>query len=171
MQGATHDRRNPQADLPLSPGFRLENSAAGSRSPATSHHGTLPAMDAAAHGQTPSSAGGALGAGVSRRGMTAANSWSRRSYPSDLTHSQWYRIAPLLERGRGSGRPLQLPPREVVNAINYRWTTGCSWRMLPHDLPRWEAVYAHFRRWQRNGTLKRLREELTRPVRMRRGQS
>lgn len=101
--------------------------------------------------------------------MTAANSWSRRSYPSDLTHSQWYRIAPLLERGRGPGRPLQLPPREVVNAINYRWTTGCSWRMLPHDLPRWEAVYAHFRRWQRNGTLKQLREELTRPARVRPG--
>jgi putative transposase len=45
----------------------------------------------------------------------------------------------------------------VVNAVNYRWTTGCAWRMLPHDFPPWETVYTYFRDWRRNGTLPELR--------------
>ena len=105
-----------------------------------------------------------MGAGVAGRGLNGVNHWPRRAYPSDLSHPQWRRIAPLLQKNHRAGRPCELPPREIVNAINYRWTTGCSWRMLPHDFPRWESVYAHFRRWQRTGTLKRLREELTRPA-------
>lgn len=99
--------------------------------------------------------------------MSPAGNWTRRSYPSDLSTSQWSRVEPLLQPDRQAGRPWKLPPREIVNAINYRWSTGCSWRMLPHDFPRWETVYAHFRRWQRNGRLRQLRAELTRPVRTR----
>ncbi|WP_398344911.1 transposase [[Scytonema hofmanni] UTEX B 1581] len=28
---------------------------------------------------------------------------------------------------------------------------GCSWRMMPHDLPAWQTVYSYFQRWQRKG--------------------
>ena len=40
--------------------------------------------------------------------------------------------------------------------------TGCSWRSLPRDLPRWITVYAYFRRWQRDGTWSRVRATLRR---------
>jgi len=66
----------------------------------------------------------------------------RRGYPTDLTNEQWALVAPLLpERGgRGFGRPLNHPRREIVNAILYQARTGCSWRLLPGDLPPWATV-------------------------------
>jgi transposase len=30
--------------------------------------------------------------------------------------------------------------------------SGCSWRMLPHDLPVWQTVYHYYRCWLRDGT-------------------
>lgn len=86
----------------------------------------------------------------------------RRPYPSDLTDAQWRRVARLIPPERKRGRRRRTDMRDVVNAINYRWTTGCVWRMLPHDFPPWETVYTYFRRWQRDGTLTPLREILLR---------
>ncbi|WP_394351811.1 transposase [Pontibacter pamirensis] len=28
-----------------------------------------------------------------------------------------------------------------MNAVFYVVKTGCSWRSLPHDLPRWQTAY------------------------------
>jgi putative transposase len=42
--------------------------------------------------------------------------------------------------------------REIVNAILYILHAGCAWRLLPHDLPKWQTVYYYFRQWKRNGT-------------------
>jgi len=82
----------------------------------------------------------------------------RRGYPTDLTDEQWTLIEPLLppERGgRGFGRPLKHPRREIVNAILYQARTGCAWRLLPGDLPPWATVYDYFAAWNRDGTLDR----------------
>lgn len=79
----------------------------------------------------------------------------RRQYPSDVSQSQWDRVDQVLPVNRMSVRD-----REMVNAINYRWMTGCSWRMLPHDFPNWATVYAQFRQWQRLGLLPELRRIL-----------
>lgn len=57
----------------------------------------------------------------------------------------------------GRGRPRIVSMREVVNAMNYRWRTGCTWRMLPHDFPAWATVYAYFRQWRRDGRLPEIR--------------
>ena len=43
-----------------------------------------------------------------------------------------------------------------VNAIRYVLRTGCSWRMLPHDLPPWRIVFHYFRTWRRDGTWQRV---------------
>lgn len=64
---------------------------------------------------------------------------------------------PLNEIAQGRGRPRVVSMREVVNAMNYRWRTGCTWRMLPHDFPAWATVYAYFRQWRRDGRLSELR--------------
>lgn len=87
----------------------------------------------------------------------------RRRYPSDITDRAWGRMAPQLPPDPARGRKRSTDVREVVNGINYRWTTGCTWRMLPHDFPPWETIYGYFRRWMRDGTLRRLREMLIRP--------
>ena len=37
--------------------------------------------------------------------------------------------------------------REVSNALRWIVRTGAPWRRLPHDFPRWEAVYQQTQRW------------------------
>jgi len=69
----------------------------------------------------------------------------RIPYPSDMSQAQWDAIDLLLPCEAERGRMRENSLREVVNAINYRWTTGCSWRMLPHDFPTWQTVYSHYR--------------------------
>ena len=93
---------------------------------------------------------------------------TREPYPSDITDEQWSRIAPLIPEERPGGRHRETDPREIVNAVHYRWSVGCAWRMLPHDFPPWTTIYTHFRRWKQDGTLSRLREELLRPKSRRR---
>jgi putative transposase len=46
--------------------------------------------------------------------------------------------------------------QEVVNAIFYIVQSGCSWRMLPHDFPKWSTVYGYFNRWSHNGLWERI---------------
>jgi len=93
--------------------------------------------------------------------MTDTNP-TRPRYPSDLNERQWERVSPLLPGPRATGRPRGHSLHEVLDAINYRWETGCAWRMLPHDFPPWETVYTYFRRWQRTGVLREVREALVR---------
>jgi len=80
---------------------------------------------------------------------------TRRGYPSDLSDEQWALIESLLppaRGGRGWGRPLKHPRREIVDAILYQARTGCSWRQLPGDLPPWSTVYDYFAAWSAEGT-------------------
>lgn len=90
---------------------------------------------------------------------------TRRRYPSDLSERKWTAIAPLVPPERELGRPRSADVREIVNAINYRWETGCAWRMLPHDYPPWPTVYTYFRQWRRTGVLRQLRDAIVRPLR------
>jgi len=86
----------------------------------------------------------------------------RRAYPTDITDARWRAVQTCIEPPAQRGRKRKVDLREVVNAINYRWTTGCPWRMLPHDFPAWETVYAYFGRWQKQGRLRQIREVLLR---------
>ena len=59
--------------------------------------------------------------------------------------------------------------RQVINAILYIVVTGCQWRMLPKDYPKWQTVYAYFRQWRDDGTWQRLHDTLRAEVRRRAG--
>ena len=87
-----------------------------------------------------------------------------KQYPSDLTDGQWQVIRGFLpqqsERGR---RPICR--RWVLNAILYLNRTGCQWRALPHDFPKWKTVYTIFWRWRQAGIWQRIHEALCRRVR------
>jgi transposase len=67
-----------------------------------------------------------------------------RRYDTDLTDAAWELVKPLLPGARHGGRP-RTDVRAVVNAIFYLLRTGCQWRLLPHQFPRWGTVYHYFR--------------------------
>ena len=45
--------------------------------------------------------------------------------------------------------------RHPLRTAHWVLRTGCSWRMLPHDLPPWRIVFHYFRIWRRDGTWQR----------------
>ena len=91
-----------------------------------------------------------------------------RNYPSDLSDEQWEIVRRLLpQRSRCGRRPLDR--RAVLNAIWYVLQTGCQWRALPKDFPKWSSVYTIYRRWKLNGTWERLHETLRERCRRRAG--
>jgi putative transposase len=90
---------------------------------------------------------------------------NRKPYPSDLTDAQWQELAPLLPAAKPGGRPRAVDMREVINAILYVLRSGCTWRMVPHDLPPWSTAWGYFRRWRMNGTWERIHDALRPKVR------
>ena len=85
---------------------------------------------------------------------------SRRVYPTDLTDAEWNILEPLVPPPKPGGRPAKYPRREIINAIRYVLRTGCSWRLLPHDLPPWQLVYHYFWVWRREETWQRIHRSL-----------
>jgi transposase len=90
----------------------------------------------------------------------------RRAYPSDVTDEEWAILEPLIPPGKPGGRPVEIPRREIVNAILYVLRSGCPWRYLPHDFPRWFTVSAYFQQWKRDGTWERVHHALRRELRV-----
>src|SRR5215208_2079738 len=90
-------------------------------------------------------------------------------YPGDLTDAEWAFLAPLLPAERGPGRPRTHEWRLVLDAVFYVLRSGCAWRMLPQEFPPWSTVFSRFRRWRRDGTLRRAHEVLRTLVRLRAG--
>jgi len=83
-----------------------------------------------------------------------------RNYSSDLTDEQWQLIEPLLPPPSRVGRPRRVCRRQVVNAILYVNRTGCQWRQLPHDFPKWRTVYDLFWQWQLWGLWQEIHDKL-----------
>ena len=81
-------------------------------------------------------------------------------YPSDLTNEQWQLIRPLLPPASGVGRPREVCRRQVVNAILYVNRTGCQWRQLPRDFPKWRTVYDLFWHWRLHGVWQTIHDTL-----------
>ena len=54
-----------------------------------------------------------------------------------------------------------------MNAIFYLLKSGCQWRLLPHDFPRWPTVYWYFRKWRIDGTWERINRAIRERLRVR----
>jgi putative transposase len=91
---------------------------------------------------------------------------TRQPYPTDLSDKEWNLIKHLVPEAKPGGRPEAYPKREILNAIFYLLRSGCSWRMLPHDLPPWRIVYHYFRQWQQDGTWQVMHDMLRGDVRV-----
>jgi len=72
---------------------------------------------------------------------------SRKPYPSDTSRAQFDLIYPLLEQARKRTKPRTVDLYEVWCAVLYVLRTGCQWRALPRDFPKWSTVYAYFAKW------------------------
>jgi transposase len=90
----------------------------------------------------------------------------RQPYPTDLSDKEWALIKHLVPEAKAGGRPEAYPKREILNGIFYLLRSGCSWRMLPHDLPPWRIVYHYFRQWHQDGTWQVLHDLLRGDVRV-----
>lgn len=93
---------------------------------------------------------------------TARRDYARRAqrYSSDLTDREWALIAPLLPGPRPLGRPRTIDLREVVNAILYLASGGCTWALLPREFPHRSTVQRYFYDWRDSGVLRRINHHL-----------
>ena len=71
----------------------------------------------------------------------------RKKYPSDISQMQFEKIRPLLKAARKKTRPRIIDLYEVYCAVLYVLKSGCQWRMLPRDFPKWRNVYSYFQIW------------------------
>jgi len=61
------------------------------------------------------------------------------NYPTDLTDDQWQILYRQLPKPSGRGAPRTVCRRAILNPIFYVLRSGCAWRMLPHDFPKWKT--------------------------------
>ena len=91
----------------------------------------------------------------------------RKPYPTDLSDAEWKYIEPHMPAPKGHGRPRTHDLREILNAVFYLLKSGCQWRLLPHDFPRWPTVYHYFRKWRIDGTWERINRAIRERLRVR----
>lgn len=71
----------------------------------------------------------------------------RKTYPSDISREQFEQVKGLLESARKKTRPRTVDLYDVFCAILYLLKSGCQWRMLPSDFPKWRTVHHYFSLW------------------------
>jgi transposase len=71
----------------------------------------------------------------------------KKVYSSDISREQFELILPLLEGVRKRTKPRTVDLYEVFCALLYLLKSGCQWRMLPSDFPKWRTVHAYFQKW------------------------
>ena len=74
----------------------------------------------------------------------------RNKYPSDISREQFSKISLQLESARKKTKPRKYDLYDVFCGVLYVLTTGCQWRMLPGDFPKWRTVHEYFRIWSEN---------------------
>lgn len=87
------------------------------------------------------------------------------SYPSDITREKFEILLPILEKAKKQTKPRQLDLYQIFNAIFYVLNTGCQWRALPKDYPKWNSVHYYFKIWsQKNSENSSVLEEILKKI-------
>ena len=87
------------------------------------------------------------------------------NYSTNVSNSQWQIISKSLDIERNRKYELQ----EILNGILYLVKTGCQWRMLPSDFPKWQLVYYYFSVWKKSGIIEEIHELLVEKIRVQNG--
>jgi transposase len=69
------------------------------------------------------------------------------SYPSDISREQFAIILPILVSERRETKPRTVDLYDVFCGVLYILKSGCQWRMLPKEFPKWGTCYKYFRQW------------------------
>jgi transposase len=89
-----------------------------------------------------------------------------KAYTSNLSFEEYDLIAAMIPAAKTGGRQRSVRIWEVVNAILYVLSQGCTWRNLPGDFPKWQTVYHYFRAWRIDGTWIKLMDQLRISIRL-----
>ena len=85
----------------------------------------------------------------------------RKQYPSDISREQFEKIRPILEAARKKTRPRDIDLYDAFCGVMYVLKSGCQWRMLPNDFPKWRTVHSYFQIWSKpDDTGKSLLEQI-----------
>ena len=76
----------------------------------------------------------------------------KKVYGSDISREQFERVRPLLEGVRRRTKPRTVDLYEVFCGLLYLLKSGCQWRMLPDDFPKWRTVHSYFQKWSEPGS-------------------
>ena len=77
-----------------------------------------------------------------------------------ISDELWELIGPQLPSGVGrQGRPWR-DHRQVLEAIAWRYRTGCPWRDVPAEFGPWQTLWKRHRRWSTDGTYQRIFEAM-----------
>ena len=85
---------------------------------------------------------------------------NRKPYPSDVTDEEWAFVAPYLTLIREDAPQRTHDLREVFNGLRWLARSGATWRLMPHDLPPWHAVYDQAQRWIAAGAFEAIVHDL-----------
>ncbi len=84
----------------------------------------------------------------------------RKTYTSDVSNEEWAFVAPYLVLMDEDAPQRVHSLREVFNGLRFIVRTGLQWRMMPHDLPPWPAVYQQTRRWMEAGVFEAIIQDV-----------
>lgn len=91
-----------------------------------------------------------------------------KNYPTDISDNQWQFIKKTLNFNE---RKRKYDLRIIWNAIMYLVKTGCQWRLLPNDFPKWELVYYYYSKWANAEDFDLLLSKLRERIRLKRNQN
>ncbi len=96
---------------------------------------------------------------------------TRKAYPSDVSDEEWAFVAPYLTLMPLDAAQRQHDLREVFNGLRFIVKTGMQWRMMPNDLPPWNAVYQQTQRWLAAGSFEAIVHDLRVLLRLAQGRN
>jgi transposase len=95
----------------------------------------------------------------------------RQPYPSDVSDEEWDFVAPYLTLMKEDAPQRHHSLRELFNGLRYIARGGVQWRLMPHDLPPWHAVYQQTRRWLAAGVFEAIIHDLRELLRLAQGRA
>jgi transposase len=94
---------------------------------------------------------------------------NRPQYPTDVSDQEWELLRPYLTLMKEDAPQREHSLREVFNGLRWMTKGGATWRMVPHDLPPWHAIYDQTRRWFNAGVFDAVVQDFREFLRMTQG--
>ena len=96
---------------------------------------------------------------------------TRQAYVSDVSDEEWDFVVPYLSLMREDAPQRRHALRELFNGLRFIARGGLQWRLMPHDLPPWQAVYQQTRRWLAAGVFAAIVHDLRQLLRLAKGRA